>query len=778
MNPIKLNIKPQQIISDQNVVSPNFRVSQGIVSISESTPILRVPTSVQQIKKNIIFQQPQQQMQLQDLSPHQLSGSNLMLKRSNSNQLKQLRYEDRRTPQKSKQRLPDINSSNNNNSNSVINQKKTSGFSNLLQQNKRVETSPIQSAKNIYSNQSTISLLNNPLNNSLITSELQEIFVKEKDERFRYLMKHGSLKKIENNGGIIFSELQQIPGIWVCYRRPSVREQQIEKLNLDKLELSHIPLLEGEEKLKILSYQHNKIVKVENLVSLPNLLYLDLYNNNIKEIENLNSLVQLKVLLLPKNQIQKIKNIEMLQKLEVLDLHSNKIAKIEGVHKLINLKVLNLANNLIQKVENLENNITLTELNLKINLIDNLLNFSQFPRLSKLYLSNNKINEFNKIKDIKLLTQLNELNLEGNPISKQRPEYLLNILEILPESTSIIDHKSVAQFKEELDSLQNQLKTIKQQPKLQINNEKISNNVSLQDQINLQSNNNRESTPAKNIFKNDKDTKDVQSANNINEDMQPQEVINVIKQQWIEEEKRVKELDAQSAQRKSYLKNSKIEGGHAEIEEDGTYSLYVYGNAYEIVLSNPLFQENIERIQLQYILFDNLVENNVLSQIKNFKKLKEIILKDNHITSLLQLAKLEMLQNLKFLTIENSVLNKCSFFKEFVVYRFPFIQKFNGKEIRDVDKLKAKQIFNNFDKILQLPDKYYNISQIREYANDQQTKKDKQYVKVFTKTVSSQAEEFVSNILSSHVVEEYEEQQCFDQNLDLYILELLDDIVN
>ena len=158
----------------------------------------------------------------------------------------------------------------------------------------------------------------------------------------------------------------------------------------------------------------------------------------------------------------------------------------------------------------------------------------------------------------------------------------------------------------------------------------------------------------------------------------------------MEEEKRVKELDKLNSARKEFVKNSKIEGGHAEIEEDGTYSLYVYGNAFEIVLSNPLFQENIERIQLQYILFDHLVEKNVLNQIKSFKKLREIVLKDNYITSLLQLAKLEVLQNLKILTIENCTLNKCSFFKEFVVYRFPFIQKFNGKDIRDFDRFKAK----------------------------------------------------------------------------------------
>ena len=46
-------------------------------------------------------------------------------------------------------------------------------------------------------------------------------------------------------------------------------------------------LLEGEEKLKILTYQHNKISRIEHLVSLPNLLYLDLYDNMIKEIDGL-----------------------------------------------------------------------------------------------------------------------------------------------------------------------------------------------------------------------------------------------------------------------------------------------------------------------------------------------------------------------------------------------------------------------------------------------------------------------------------------------------------
>ena len=110
-----------------------------------------------------------------------------------------------------------------------------------------------------------------------------------------------------------------------------------------------MPLLEGEEKLKMLTFQHNKIVKIENLISLPNLLYLDLHDNLIRDIENL-TIPSLKVLLLAKNQLTKIKNIHEQPKLEVLDLHSNKISKIEGFGMLNSLRILNLSHNQIVKI--------------------------------------------------------------------------------------------------------------------------------------------------------------------------------------------------------------------------------------------------------------------------------------------------------------------------------------------------------------------------------------------------------------------------------------------
>ena len=87
---------------------------------------------------------------------------------------------------------------------------------------------------------------------------------------------------MEKGGNIIFAELPQIPNVWVCYRRPAERDGNVERLALDSVELNHVPLLEGEEKLKMLTFQHNKICKIENLISLPNLLYLDLYDNQVK----------------------------------------------------------------------------------------------------------------------------------------------------------------------------------------------------------------------------------------------------------------------------------------------------------------------------------------------------------------------------------------------------------------------------------------------------------------------------------------------------------------
>ena len=47
----------------------------------------------------------------------------------------------------------------------------------------------------------------------------------EDDERYKYLMTHGIVRKMDGNDGIIFAELMRIPGAIVLYRKPSERNK-------------------------------------------------------------------------------------------------------------------------------------------------------------------------------------------------------------------------------------------------------------------------------------------------------------------------------------------------------------------------------------------------------------------------------------------------------------------------------------------------------------------------------------------------------------------------
>lgn len=103
----------------------------------------------------------------------------------------------------------------------------------------------------------------------------------ESDERYRYLLKHGHVHAIETESKSIYVELPQIPGILIIYRRPSERQKDFETIKLNGRDLSHIPLLEGEEKVKNIEFQDNMIKKIENLVSLPSLSSINLRGNII-----------------------------------------------------------------------------------------------------------------------------------------------------------------------------------------------------------------------------------------------------------------------------------------------------------------------------------------------------------------------------------------------------------------------------------------------------------------------------------------------------------------
>jgi len=362
---------------------------------------------------------------------------------------------------------------------------------------------------------------------------------KEQDERYRYLLKFGKLKKSIENGNIIFAELGQIPGIWICYRKPKDRESNFEKMQLDSMELDHIPLLEGEEKLKILSFQHNKIKKIENLVSLPNLLYLDLLDNKIEVLENIDSLQNLRILLLPQNFLNEIKSLEKINKLEVLDLHSNKIQKIEGLKNLKSLKILNLADNMIEKIEGFEDLEALEELNLKMNKIESCKNLSGLKNLQKLYLCENKIKDNDCLQE---LDHLEELALDGNEICSSMKDYIEKMFSLFP-SLKILDHKEKTAFLKEKES-------------------EIVQNKNLQE---------------KKLNRN--------------------QILEIIKDQWEKELDKMRKVHEVNGKKENLATDKELfvlDSGHAEIDSDT--SLFIFGNAFKVVLFDEKHYSKIKKV--------------------------------------------------------------------------------------------------------------------------------------------------------------------------------------
>lgn len=130
--------------------------------------------------------------------------------------------------------------------------------------------------------------------------------------------------------------------------------------------------------------------------------------------------------------------------------------------------------------------------------------------------------------------------------------------------------------------------------------------------------------------------------------------------------------------------------------------LFIYGNALE-VLNNADFQKTVEQISFQYVRFDSIVGHSNLGKLKRFAKLKKLAFSDNNIHSFIQISKLEILTSLTSLTVENNEVANTTLVRTFIVYRFPNVSEINGTPVSDSDRLKARQQFQHFDKILSTP---------------------------------------------------------------------------
>ncbi|RNA17111.1 Leucine-rich repeat-containing, partial [Brachionus plicatilis] len=198
-----------------------------------------------------------------------------------------------------------------------------------------------------------------------------------------------------------------------------------DKLIMDRRNLIFCPKIEGEDTLKLINYQHNQIRSIQNLESMKNLIFLDLYDNRIEKINGLTNLINLRVLMLGKNKIQKIENLENLIYLDILDLHGNLISKIENLNSLKDLRVLNIAANEIKIVENLTGLNSLVELNLRRNKIEEIKSLDYLQKLQRLFLSHNQISSLQWLGSVN--SNVQELTLDNNPISNES-NYRLTVL--------------------------------------------------------------------------------------------------------------------------------------------------------------------------------------------------------------------------------------------------------------------------------------------------------------------------------------------------------------
>ncbi|XP_078007357.1 leucine-rich repeat-containing protein 49 isoform X3 [Phascolarctos cinereus] len=221
------------------------------------------------------------------------------------------------------------------------------------------------------------------------------------------------------SGDHVYLGSSSMPAFPVLHRSNEEKILYSDRLTLERQKLTVCPVIDGEEHLRLLNFQHNFITRIQNISNLQSLIFLDLYDNQIEEISGLSTLRSLRVLLLGKNRIKKISNLDNLKSLDVLDLHGNQISKIENVSHLCDLRVLNLARNFLNDVDDLNGLSSLTELNLRHNQITSVRDVDNLPCLQRLFLSYNNISCFEDILCLADSSSLSDITLDGNPIAQE-----------------------------------------------------------------------------------------------------------------------------------------------------------------------------------------------------------------------------------------------------------------------------------------------------------------------------------------------------------------------
>ncbi|CAM9352214.1 unnamed protein product [Phaeothamnion confervicola] len=212
--------------------------------------------------------------------------------------------------------------------------------------------------------------------------------------------------------------------------------------------LRHCPLLEE------VYVAQNRIRVIEGLDGATRLRKLDLGANRIRRIEGLANCMVLEELWLGKNKIDVIANLDTLGQLRRLDVQAscllNRLTRISGLERLSALEELYLAGNAILTAAAdcgsggaacaaaaaagsapLAAQAALSTLDLSRNRLTDFDGLLHLTELEDLWMTSNGIDTFEKVEQLQVLSRLETLYLEHNPIYKDF-EYRMRTARILP----------------------------------------------------------------------------------------------------------------------------------------------------------------------------------------------------------------------------------------------------------------------------------------------------------------------------------------------------------